>query len=61
MQPRRVTVLCAHEASIPIKCYSPELMVQGIYSIADMESLLSEDMLSLDEACQGCRHFFRQN
>ena len=37
-----VTVLCAQEASIPIKCYSPELIVQGIYSITDMDSLLYE-------------------
>jgi len=33
------TVLCAREASVPIKCYSPELMVQSVYSIEELENL----------------------
>ena len=49
-----VTVLCANEASTPIKCYSPELMVQAIYSIAEMDSLLGEekDVLDKIEECK---------
>lgn len=30
-----VSVFCAEEAAIPIKCYSPELMVLPIYSDKD--------------------------
>jgi len=44
-----VTVLCADEASTPIKCYSPELMVHAIYSIAEMDSLLGEEREVLDK------------
>ena len=44
-----VTVLCANEASTPIKCYSPELMVHAIYSIAEMDSLLGEEREVLDK------------
>ncbi|KAL3787238.1 hypothetical protein ACHAW5_006011 [Stephanodiscus triporus] len=38
-----VTVFCAKEASVPIKCYSPELMVQAVYSVEEMDSLLREE------------------
>eukprot|EP00804_Cyclotella_cryptica_P021938 CCRYP_000894-RA/>CCRYP_000894-RA protein AED:0.05 eAED:-0.04 QI:0/-1/0/1/-1/1/1/0/377 len=38
-----VTVFCAKEASIPIKCYSPELMVQSVYSVEELDDLVRED------------------
>jgi ATP-dependent NAD(P)H-hydrate dehydratase len=31
------TVLTAQEAAVPIKCYSPELMVQAVYSVSKFE------------------------
>lgn len=37
-----VSVYCASEACIPIKCYSPELMVQGVYSIEKLDTLMKE-------------------
>jgi NAD(P)H-hydrate repair Nnr-like enzyme with NAD(P)H-hydrate dehydratase domain len=37
-----VSVYCASEACIPIKCYSPELMVQGVYSIEKLDVLMKE-------------------
>lgn len=37
-----VSIYCATEACIPIKCYSPELMVQGVYSIEQLNVLLKE-------------------
>lgn len=37
------TVFCADEAAVPIKCYSPELMVQGVYSIERFDLLLKEE------------------
>lgn len=33
------TVFCAQEAAIPIKSYSPELMVDPVYSTSNMQSL----------------------
>ena len=41
-----VNVYCAEEAAIPIKCYSPELMVLPIYS--DHSSFSAEDHFSSD-------------
>ena len=40
-----VTVFCAKEASIPIKCYSPELMVQSVYSVKEFDDMVKEDIL----------------
>ena len=37
------TVFCAREACVPIKCYSPELMVQAVYSIEEMDMLTREE------------------
>ena len=37
------TVFCASEACVPIKCYSPELMVQAVYSVEEMDSLVREE------------------
>lgn len=37
-----VSIYCANEACLPIKCYSPELMVQGVYSIELLDVLLKE-------------------
>lgn len=34
-----VTVFCAKEAAIPIKCYSPELMVQSVYSVEELDGI----------------------
>ena len=49
------TVFCANEAAVPIKCYSPELMVQGVYSVADLDALLQEENALLEELEQ-CKH-----
>ena len=43
------TIFCAMEAQTPIKCYSPELMVQGIYSIEQFDALLEEEDVLLQE------------
>ncbi|KAL7526288.1 hypothetical protein ACHAXR_003927, partial [Thalassiosira sp. AJA248-18] len=43
------TVFCAKEASVPIKCYSPELMVQSVYSVEELDALLKEEEGLLDE------------
>ena len=37
-----VTVFCAEEACIPIKCYSPELMVQSVYSVKELDHFVTE-------------------
>lgn len=34
-----VTILCANEATIPLKSYSPELMVEGVYSASEFDDL----------------------
>jgi len=36
-------VFCAEEASVAIKCYSPELMVAGVYSAREFERVSSLD------------------
>ena len=36
-------VFCAQEATVPIKCYSPELMVTGIYSAAEFDTALGHN------------------
>ena len=38
------TIFCAQEASIPIKCYSPELMVQSVYSVEELDKVSREDV-----------------
>eukprot|EP00571_Detonula_confervacea_P004730 CAMPEP_0172314398 /NCGR_PEP_ID=MMETSP1058-20130122/22429_1 /TAXON_ID=83371 /ORGANISM="Detonula confervacea, Strain CCMP 353" /LENGTH=436 /DNA_ID=CAMNT_0013028257 /DNA_START=224 /DNA_END=1534 /DNA_ORIENTATION=+ len=43
------TVFCAKEASVPIKCYSPELMVQSVYSVEELDVLLKEEERLLEE------------
>lgn len=35
-------VFCAEEAATPIKCYSPELMVAGVYSAAEFDASVEE-------------------
>ncbi len=35
-----VTILCANEATIPLKSYSPELMVEGVYSASEFDDLV---------------------
>ena len=50
-----VTVFCAQEAAVPIKCYSPELMVQSVYSIEALNTLQKEEdtlLKQLDECKQ---------
>lgn len=37
------SVFCAEEAAIPIKCYSPELMVQGVYSAGEFDAHTLDD------------------
>jgi NAD(P)H-hydrate repair Nnr-like enzyme with NAD(P)H-hydrate dehydratase domain len=49
-----VTIFCASEASVPIKCYSPELMVQAVYSVEEMDSLAKEEEAILREL-EKCR------
>ena len=44
-----VTIFCAKEAATPIKCYSPELMVQSVYSVEELDILLKEEHVLLDE------------
>jgi len=44
-----VTVFCAKEASVPIKCYSPELMVQSVYSIEALNTLQKEENVLLKQ------------
>eukprot|EP00970_Alexandrium_tamarense_P003617 scaffold569_cov220-Alexandrium_tamarense.AAC.8 len=48
------TVFCAYEASVPIKCYSPELMVQSVYSEGELDGLLGEEQGLLEEL-QTCK------
>jgi len=36
-------VFCAEEASIPIKCYSPELMVAPVYNAKEFDNALLLD------------------
>ena len=38
-----VTVCTAQEAALPLKCYSPELMVQAVYRAADFDRLARND------------------
>jgi ATP-dependent NAD(P)H-hydrate dehydratase len=35
-----VTILCANEATMPLKSYSPELMVEGVYSASEFDDLV---------------------
>lgn len=42
-------MFCAKEAEIPIKCYSPELMVQPVYSIEVLDVILKEERGLLGE------------
>jgi len=44
-----VTIFCAQEASVPIKCYSPELMVQSVYSIEKLNTLQKEEDTLLNQ------------
>lgn len=44
-----VTIFCAKEAATPIKCYSPELMVQSVYSVEELDILLKEEHMMLEE------------
>lgn len=43
-------IFTAEEASLPIKCYSPELMVQPVYSGKDMDELARNDQLDSPRA-----------
>jgi ATP-dependent NAD(P)H-hydrate dehydratase len=43
-------VFCAQEAAIPIKSYSPELMVAPVYCAADMDRLVQANQQESDEA-----------
>lgn len=43
-------VFCAQEATTPIKCYSPELMVAGVYCAADFDlAVEQEDQLAQEK------------
>jgi hypothetical protein len=43
-------VFCAQEAAVPIKSYSPELMVAPVYSAADCDQLVKNGEQKSDEA-----------
>jgi ATP-dependent NAD(P)H-hydrate dehydratase len=43
-------VFCAQEAAVPIKTYSPELMVAPVYCAADMDRLVQANQQESDEA-----------
>jgi ATP-dependent NAD(P)H-hydrate dehydratase len=46
-------VFCAEEASVPIKCYSPELMVAGVYNGQEFTEAVRDDAsLSGDKSRQ---------
>lgn len=42
-----VSVFCAEEAAIPLKSYSPELMVTPIYSAKDISGTINSSVYSL--------------
>lgn len=44
------TVFCASEASIPIKCYSPELMVSPVYEASKFDLLVKNGESRSEEA-----------
>ncbi|KAL7544457.1 hypothetical protein ACHAWF_007837 [Thalassiosira exigua] len=44
-----VTVFTAKEASVPLKCYSPELMVQSVYSVEELDVLAAKEEAILKE------------
>ena len=43
-------VFCAQEASIPIKCYSPELMVAPVYNAKDFDDCVKNDKTQTPKA-----------
>lgn len=43
-------IFTAHEAAIPIKCYSPELMVAPVYSALEMDKLVRSNQVESDDA-----------
>ena len=43
-----VTILCAPDAAVPIKCYSPDLMVHGCLGPEEPEGDLKEPLERLD-------------
>lgn len=53
-----VTIICSKEAGIPIKCYSPELIVYPVIELPEEESRLSVSFMrrvstkSIDELCE---------
>jgi hypothetical protein len=42
-------VFCAQEAALPIKCYSPELMVAPVYSATDFDRLVESNQKETEE------------
>jgi ATP-dependent NAD(P)H-hydrate dehydratase len=45
-------VFCAEEATMPIKCYSPELMVASVYVGKDFDAIVKKDQIESKEAQQ---------
>ena len=43
-----VSIYTAYEATIPIKCFSPDLMVQSIYRTSDLPNLNDENDMMID-------------
>lgn len=41
---------CAEEASIPLKCYSPELMVAPVYKAAEFDALVQRGRAKSEQA-----------
>lgn len=53
-------VLTAEEAALPIKCYSPELMVAPVYKAADFDRIVAEKQMDSDEAQALVQHMVDQ-
>ena len=53
-------VLTAQEAALPIKCYSPELMVAPVYVAAEMDALVACDQQDSPRADQLVRDMVEQ-
>jgi ATP-dependent NAD(P)H-hydrate dehydratase len=43
-------VFCAQEAAVPIKCYSPELMVAPVYSATEFDRLVQNNQQTSAQA-----------
>ena len=49
-------VFCAEEAAVPIKCYSPELMVASVYKAQEFDDLVQEEEVLNEELARVKAH-----